>query len=336
MNDPMTLTKPELLALKQPEQLFPGNLDSLKRVFRSLSRRWHPDMLGGDTEVFAHLAWLADVAEQRLTLGRWNGPCEVTFTSVSGRTRTVKALQSSDFVLGRQIITSTELYHLIEPAHKPFVERFSIVTGNFRFGSDRMRQECERYLPDSPTLEVLKDGRWLLMQHKTPDLLRLSDVVKYHGGELDVKAGAWIISSLMNLCCYLEYTKVVHGDISPDTYFISPKHHSGALLGGWFFAHPTGGIVKTLPGRTVNVAPHSIKVNKKATPLIDHELVRLVGRECFAIDTAPTPVKNWLNSIAQGSAREQYVSWMKALEAFGPRRFVKMPLTATEVYGASA
>jgi len=334
MNDPTSLTKSELLSISRPEQLFPGNLDSLKRVFRSLSRKWHPDMPSGDTEVFAKISTLNELAEKKLVTGHWDGAGVVTIETRTSGIVHIHAQTSGDFVLGRQIITGNRLFYAVDPAHKSFVDTFTSVRRHFRYSSDNMRRECERYVPGTITVDLLKDGRQLVSLPKTTDLIRLSDVVKHHGGELDAKSGAWIISSLMNLCCYLEYTHVVHGDISADNYFISPEYHNGALLGGWWFATTVGSIVKTLPRRTMDIAPYEIKVNKQATPLIDLELVKLLGRECLSLNTATPPIKKWLTSIATGSARDQYASWMKALESFGPRRFIKMSVTAEEIYGS--
>jgi len=326
------LTPTELLAVNQPEQLFPSDPAEMRKKFISLSMVWHPDKPGGRSDVFAKIASLYKSAEQKVKENKWNGACRTDFNLSDGSTLTVNVLKGADFVLGRQYITDHELLHVLEPSNRKYVNHAHKIP--FSFASDRMRDECERYLPGGFVATTpLLDGRIFLSQPKTPDLIRLSDVVEFYGGKLEPRSGAWVVSSLMNLCCYLEYAKIVHGDISPDTYFISPAHHSGALLGGWWYYRREGQRVGPLPRRTIDVIPYQVRVTREAVSYIDHESVRLIGRECIDMAAAPAPVRDWLTSIAKGSAQDQYTSWMKAVdEGFGKRRFVKMDVTAAEVY----
>ena len=148
--------------------------------------------------------------------------------------------------------------------------------------------------------------------------------------------------ALHNLVCYLEYAGLTHNDISPDTYFISPLRHSGALLGGWWYATETGNRIKKLNARSYRLLPPDIRAAKNADNRLDFELVRATGREMLgditgvkleSMNVAPKAMVDWLRFVSTGNAIEDYERWGDVLQAsFGPRRFVEMKLTADVLY----
>jgi hypothetical protein len=325
------MTRDELLAITRPEDLYPGDLDAAKGKFRDLATVWHPDKPGGDGVVFAHVAALHRAAEAKIVTGRWEAPGVVTLTTLDGVSRPLAVLVGAPFPLGHSLVTEDAVWYLVDPDHRAFLDRFVRATTHWRFGSAAMRDEVERYLPTGLRTYALEDGRYALMVPKSPDLIRLRDVVT-HLGPLDGRHLAWIVSSLMNICSYLDYTKLVHHDISPDTCFISPKYHSVALLGGWWYAATVGAAVDVLPRRTINVMPFDARMNKIAATGTDLELVRLTARECLA-SGAPAPMALWLANVGVGSARSQYADWSSTLIAsYGQRKFTPLLLTAREVY----
>jgi hypothetical protein len=326
------MTRNQILAAKRPEDIFPGNEADAKRLYRELSKLWHPDMHGGSTEVFAHLSELYRLGLQKLSKGLWEQKALLKFITVNGTVRELPVLAGAPFALGRDLISPDLVTFLIDGVHKPLFE--NALAQKFKFANDRMQAETQRYLPDFCMKGKLKDGRLLLQAKKSEDLIRLRDVVTYMG-LLEAKHSAWIISSLLNLACYLSYTGIVHHDISPDTYFISPEFHSGALLGGWWYAQPKGGPVKHVPKRTFALMPYSARIKKEAQAATDLELIRATGREITA-STIPVPMMAWLTKVDQRGAVEQYKEWQEVLKAsFGERRYVKMAVTAEAVYTAN-
>jgi hypothetical protein len=324
------MTASELLGISRPEDLFPGDPVKLKVKYRELAKQWHPDA-GGNTAVFAHITSLYDSALDRLSKGVWEGSAVLTYEDATGGLHTFTIRASAPFELGQSLVGDDHVLYLIDPEHLSIVFHLINRPLNFRFASDEMRQEASRYLPAHLQHTMLSDGRMLVQMDKTPDLLRLRDVVT-HLGTLDPKHTAWVVSSLLNLACYLEYTGIVHHDISLDTYFISPQHHSGALLGGWWYARERGERVDTVPLRTFSLLPFKVKVTKRASALTNLELIRATARECLT--KAPEPMQSWLYEVSAGSAVEQYRAWMGILEkTFGPRKFTAMLLNADAVYG---
>lgn len=319
-----------IIAITQPERLFPGDLAAAKQRYRALSKQWHPDH-GGDALVFAHIAKLWKLAEHRLIAGGWEGGALTTFRDRTGVEWTRQSRTGAPFIHGHSLICDDCVIYLANQDTEPaLLTNFHTIDGRFNFASNRMREEFERYLPKITKSVQLQDDRRYLEIAKTPDLLRLRDVVT-HLGPLDSKHTAWIVSSLLNLCCYLQFTGLVHGDISPDTYFISPKYHSGALLGGWWYVTPQGSQLTLLPKRTVGVLPFKTRLTKIASSQVDLELVRLTAREVAA--PMPEPMRTWLTEPGNGDAVQQYQQWSAILkQTFGERRFIQMLLDADTVY----
>jgi hypothetical protein len=306
-------------------------LTDARKLYRQLAAQWHPDKPGGDAVVFAHLAHLYAEAQAKLAQGRWEGPNTVVLPIGKGAYHVLQVRASAPFPLGQQLIGDDFVGSLIEPQFQQLVLRASNV--GFTYASPRMEEEFARYLPTKWAAHhviPLTDGRYFVRVSKTPDLIRLRDVVT-HLGPLDAKHVAWIVSSLVNLCCYLSFAKLAHHDISPDTYFISPGHHSGALLGGWWYYHRYGERVALVPARTFSVLPFSVRVTKRAGALTDMELVRLTAREIAG--PLPEPMRSWLTTPGTGSAYDQYQQWAVILEkTFGKRRFTPMLVSADDVY----
>src|ERR1019366_9493031 len=135
---------------------------------------------------------------------------------------------------------------------------------------------------------------------------------------------AWILSRLHNLACYLHVSKLVHHEISLDTVFINPKDHSVALLGGWWYARPSGASLKQVSKRTHGLLPWKAQLKKKATRLTDSELFRATGRELMGTRKKPKAMVDYLNTVTLDNAIKNFSEWSTMLEeSFGPRKFTE-------------
>jgi len=324
------VTKSELLAVTRPEDLFPADKDGAQSIYRKMSKFWHPDVATGSADVFTHLTKLYREALDKINNGRWEGPAFVQFEGMDKTYYSYQARTSFPFPYGHAIVADEVLVYLFYDA-APYGRALEWMTKQRPFASPDMRTEFERYLPHASATALLTDHRQLLAVKKTKDLVRLRDVVT-HYGPIEPVHMAWMISSLLNLACYFAHANIVHHDISPDTYFISPEHHSGALLGGWWSSATRGDTIRTVPRRTFGVMPFNAKMFKRASTRTDLELIRLTARECMHMP-APEPMQTWLTNVGTGHAFDQYKQWTDVLiKTFGPRRFTKFPLTASDVY----
>jgi hypothetical protein len=325
-----------ILSMKCPEALFPDSVAEAKRVYRELGKHWHPDVCKDNRAgvVFDHITKLYEKATEKILGGYWGFAGVETFSG-QGKPFTVKYRLERRFELGRCLIASDEVVYVLDAEHVGFSKALSRSMAGFKYGTPEMKTEVLRYLPT----EVTFAGEVVRIR-KRPELLCLRDVLDHFGGSLPPKAAAWVISSLSSLCCFLEYAGLVHGDISPDTYFIDPTEHYGALLGGWWYSAPPGAALRQVPARTFRFLPWKVRTEKRASALIDAELLLATGREMLGdIDgksldpDAPAPMRAWLTSVATATAVENYRSWGAAREkSFGPRRFTEMQLTEKMLY----
>jgi hypothetical protein len=320
----------DILTCKEPEQLFPGDDDAAQTLYRELAKKWHPDVKGGSVEVFARITELYRRRSEKLSAGTWSG----SRTLILG-TNTLNVLRGYTFPFGHASICDSSLWFVYNSDHTKWYEAALAVPPKFRYANDKMRSQFERSLPRVTRHGYLDDGRRFFGVEKTTEVVRLRDAVEYLGG-FDVKHTLWVISSLMNLACYLSYTGLAHQNISMDTVFISPEHHSVALLGGWEYSALRGASITVVPSHTFAVMPFTAKITKKASSLTDLELIRLLGRTLGKYDKPAKPVMDFLTAVGNGSAIVQYRLWIKTLEAaYGPRRFTQLKLSAEDVYKRS-
>lgn len=344
MKDISALTAAQLLAipLDQPERLFSPNLDSAHREYRKLASMWHPRVLGDDGSVSTHVNALYDLAVKRLNDGTWQTPGEVTWTATDGRKWKLRFRKKKVFELGTMYIGDEHVAYELTRDNDDLYDAAKARMRSFKYANDKMRSEVERYLPKIRDEIETADVRVMVIK-KTPDLFTLADVVEQQGGRLDSKHVAWVISSLLNLSCYLKYAGIVHNDISPDTYFVSPEHHSGALLGGWWYSRKDGERLVALPARTMQDIDPDVLRSKTASHAVDSELVKLTGREALGSPlgsvllkekAAPPAILSWLNMIGTNNVFDEYKQWYEKVlkSSFGKRKFVELKVSADDIY----
>lgn len=333
-----------LLAIPEtePERLF-GTADAVEAVFRDCAKAFHPDVCtaANAAQVFAHLAALKRAAEAKIRAGTWETPGLLTVTSATGVAHAIPYLKRAAFELGTLYISRATVHYVIAPAFRDLVANYVTVARSFRYPSDRVRGEVERYLPRVGAVIETADHDLVLEVVKTPELVRLRDLLDHAGGALDPRHAAWILSSLLNLACYFEVAGLTHNGLTADSYFISPEHHSGVLLGGWFYAAPVGAPLRALPNAVLDVAPRALVAAKTATARIDLESIRALGRELLGDRTGatlggpalPAALVRWVLHPASGSALADYEAWPAVLKtSFGSRRFTKLDVTVSDIY----
>ena len=340
------MTAADILAIKEPERLFSSDLGTARREFHSLVMDWHPDH-NPDLEanvVLAHINQLYREACKRILEGTWRVHGTLTFHTDDNKTYRIRHYIMFPFELGEVAISKRIVTYLVDEAYKDLFEESFRWTDSrsYPYANDKMKIEVERYLPKRAKILCLKDRNIIIIE-KSPGIVRLRDLVEYFDGRLDPKHVAWIISSIYNLLCYFDFAKVIHGDISLDTYFVNPEKHNGALLGGWWYARQEGERLIALPARTVDNLPLDIWAGKKADKRIDLSLVRLLGREMlgdasgasFRTDRSiPQSLSEWLIYGTSGSALKDYEIWQKVVipAAFGGRYFTKLDVKPEDIY----
>ncbi len=342
---PDKLSGRQILAIPEtsPEKLFSGSLEVAKKEYFGLAGTWHPDR-NPDKEalrVFQHITALYNNAREQIKNDAWRGPGELMLFRSGALIRTISFLKSESFELGDVYIGKREVVFSVRREFKDLFDNAKRRIAGFTFANSDMQEEVGRYLPRKAEYYSTPE-RLIMVVGKASDLILLEDLRIFLGGDMDARHVAWIQSSLHNLSCYFEHAGIVHHDIGPRTYFVSPKNHTGALLGGWWYALEAGQSLKALPHRTIRFAPADVLRKKRADGRVDLELIRATGRELF--DDAngarlkknkkvPKAFANWLNGVTSGEAVLDYKLWNYALEmSFGERRFVKLAVDPAAVY----
>lgn len=338
----LALTAEQLLAVSVAEALFEESDAAVKSTYRRLASRWHPDH-GGRADVFAHVKLLYEQALEKLALGTWQVPGVHRIITTGGKEFKLRYRKHRPFLLGDMYIGDTLVAYAIDHANKDLLQGLSTKL-KFTYATKAMETEVSRFLPKVEH-QVSSSTHDYVIIAKTPDLICLADVLEHFKGRLDSRHVAWVVSRLLNISCYLKYAGLVHGDISPETFFVSPQYHSGALLGGWWYAHKVDQRLVALPERTIDVMDQKLLSSKRAAFSIDQDLIKRVGRELLG-DPLGTkllsdpqvkrPMATWLRTPGGTDAVREYKTWYDniLLNSFGARKFVELKLTADDVYGS--
>ncbi len=329
----------QILAITNPAALFPQDAVKAKEQLRRLRSRWHSDRAGRD-DVFTHITKLYELATGAADSGVWDDGRSVTFFATDGRQFILPYLVTRPMEIGRVYIGSKAVAYLVHRDYGDLASNLHTHLSSARFADSDMRKEVIRYLPTVKTLTPLRE-HVLVVLGKDPDCLCLRDILTYMGGNLPPRHAAWILGRLYNLITYFSWANIVHGDLSPDTLFISPQRHIGMLVGGWWYTSRAGQKFKALPQRTITHMPASELASGVAGFKTDSNLVRATGRELLGDITggkllygdAPMPMVNWLKMPGTGKALTEFEQFYQTLEkSFGARRFVELGITEKDIY----
>jgi hypothetical protein len=351
MSDPATtFTAAALLAipLSRPEKLFSGDAEADGKLYRRLAGEFHPDRHPACGEVFKHLAALKAARDRQIRDDTWCGAGIQSLATASGKRLRIRYLRRYAFELGTLLIGSRSITYLFRSEHHALYEQGVRAIKGLRYADDAMRDGMARLLPRIE-LEVETSEGPALVIARMPDVVRLRDVLDHLGGTMDSRHVTWILSALHNTGAYLQWAGLTHNAIDLDSFFISPLHHSGHLLGGWWYARRAGETMTHLPGTSAGVwrtiLPAHVTAARKAAPALDRELIRLAARTLLGDpggtrllrDAAiPEALRRWVTSPGDDDGIQDYASWTRARSAaYGRRRFIEMSVTPQAIYGGA-
>jgi hypothetical protein len=248
-----------------------------------------------------------------------NGGSEVAMAHIN-------RLYSNDYVPPNQVQIGGVTYNFLHQHGTIYTGKSSVLYTHhpkhdvpvFKYPDQRVQNEISKYLP----VYVRSGDDWTIVG-KPKEQYSLLDVRQY----LTPPHPTWVVSSLYNILCYLEWAGVTHNAISIENVCIDPKLHSAHLYGGWWFSAPLGSPIKYLPRSTYALAEREAKL-KVASHVFDLRAIKRLGLELMGDRTGmgldrTDPKVQQLRSPTSGSARQDYAAWIKSL---GDRKFVKLEL----------
>lgn len=255
-------------------ELFSDQLDAIKGEYSELAKMWHPDHNKNSSkanEVMTHINMLYMQGVKSIKAGRWERPGLIKLLGKDDKTYQIKYQKCHSFELGRVYIGNSVLLYLIDEVHKSLFSNAERIICSFTYANDGMKSEMSKNLPKIiSTFEVINNQLAVVIE-KAPDLVSLRDVLDYYDGAIPPRHAAWVISCLLNICCYLDFAVLSHNSISLETFFISPENHSGSLLGGWWYSVPKGVKMLGVPEKIYSIMPPHVKDKKCGSILTDLE-----------------------------------------------------------------
>ena len=335
----------------KPEMLFVSGM-SVDARFKLLIKQWHPDVSKDplSQQVTAKINVLMDRARavnldpDKVAAAKVTGHDVLSLRGTDGVVRNVRYARRFSFELGECYYGSSYVVYVVDPRYSKLYESAVSTISTLHFADDRMAREVGKYTPKIKSTFTSSTGERVLVLEKPEGTYTLRHVLEARGGSLEPEHAAWITSSLLNVCCYLQWARLSHGDISLDSVFVSPSEHSIYLLGGWWYAAGIDDVLTHLPARTARLAPADIVGEKRADTRTDLILARALVREVLGDPPVadlmvgrtkvPGPMARFLSLAGPGLALEDYKVWMESIlpSSFGARRFVELKINDGDVF----
>lgn len=326
-----------ILEVTEYGELFEPSLELIKNKFLELAKEFHPDtcLEARATEAFAHITALKDEAIENLNEGIWKKPGRISFEMKRGGWISFEYNSESEFEIGRTYVGEDRVMFLIEGEHLEYYNNAISKIAGLSFADSNMKEEFEKVLPRLVRQGVTKSGYGVMIITKDKDEYPLMDILKRMGNRLDPRHVAWIISRLCSICCYLQYSNIVHNGLAIDNLFINPKMHTVSLLGGWWYAvranekmiGTTKDVYEVMSDkcRSTGIAELSTDqemVHEIAKQLLDNKSLVFKPGECTDI---PAAMATWIRNGSGGCAFDEFENWNKTLDdSWGRRRFVDL------------
>lgn len=336
------LTATQILSINRPEKLFSGP-DSLQEEYRALARLWHPDHnVGVDQAVIAKISELYELGQKKAKEDAWEVIGVTTIETKDKKKYKIRYHVHRKFELGEMYICDSVLVFLIEKSFKDLVENSNRIVRDLRFENDKMKNY---FVEKIPRLNISSETDTHIFQvyHKTADVFSVRDLLNYFNGKIPPKHATWMLSRLHNFACYLKYSNLSHNDLNLDTFFVSPHHHTGMVIGGWWYATKLNSKMIALPNHTLKYIPEDILNSKMGSMRTDSILIKVLARTLFGDETGcklisdpdiPKSIFNWIQSSSGTDPVEDYKDWTTKIitNAFGKREFVKLELSPEDIY----
>lgn len=330
----MTLSAENILAvpLDQPERLF--KQETVDAEYKALIKVWHPDINRHPkaAAVARHLNVLHQEASRRAKTGTWETKDVLSLVGKDGKTRRIHFRKSFEFELGRCYYGDEIVAWVVDAVHKPLFDHALRTLSTLHYANEDMKGAFAPLLPDIRATFETSD-KCVLILNKPRGSYRMRDVMDALGGQFPAEGTAWVTSCLLNICCFLEWARISHGDISLDSCWVNPETHSVYLLGGWWYATEVGQELKFLPTRSYKLAPSDTLATKLADQRTDVLLAKAVGRELSG-NPGRSPMQDFFRTPTGHTAVEDYSHWKDVIlpHQFGASRFVELVVSESDVY----
>lgn len=196
-----------------------------------------------------------------------------------------------------------------------------------------IKKQAKHFVPQVISYTELSDG--ILVRSELPvNEIPLAEAVTFYGGKLDCRQAAWIISRLLDICCYASFCDFVWNCLLEENLLIDPQQHTVRVGSGWWFAAETGTKLSGVQPDVYDCMPLSARTGGLSDPITDLECVKAICRRIFPHD-APASILRFAESACASDAVSEMERWDQALiEGFGERRFCPWQLRLHDLLGS--
>lgn len=331
----------KILMISNPGDLFTGPTE-FHSEYRDLVKFWHPDVSDDPSasDVIKKLNELYKSAKDMASRGTWSKTGRVRIPA--NKPIDINYIFDYDFPFGHTYICRNSLIYHFYGKYLKFADRYEKAVKGLRYADSSMKDRMRYFVPEIYNTIDVSDGRLILI-NKNSRLIRLRDVLSSYNGKLPHRHMAWIVSSLLNIVCFINYNGITNNGIDLDSYYIDPTDHNGTLYGGWWFTVEESSPLVGVSREVFEVMPARAKAEKIGRIQTDLEAIKLIGRQLIddkygmnikgRDKDIPECIIEFLNSLSHDTAYDEYSSWSRALDTgYGKREFVNMDIRAEDIY----
>ena len=334
MNDVHELIEKILNADKCGDFFETQDETEIQMAFRISSKMIHPDLCDDPqaSEAMEHLIKLYKDALRNIQNGTW----EKTGSAYLDKHFILSNVQDiSAFELGARYVTPRSVTYIFDGGKKQYYDNFFTMMDRIYFGSKEMDRTYRGKVPSvkvySPNLSA---NRSYVSLNKFENEYPMDLFLKAYKNKLGGRDIAWMISRMIDLCCFLLYSDIVLNGFTEENLFINPDKHSIHVYGGWWYATKNLDPMIGTCRKVYSVMDSKTKTIKKSSFLTDIESVRAICRRLVESKTdIPKQILDWINAGSIENTIVEYERWDNALnKAYGPRKFVKFEAKPEDIY----
>lgn len=329
----MSLVK-EILAIGASYKTFFKDDKTIEITYRKLVKQIHPDVCDDPSaeEAFKRLTKMRDEALSA-------GSPAYTFALINGKNLTIASpLYVEKTELGTSIYLNNHILYDFNSGTKKFSDNFLTSVNKLTYGStkiDKYFKDNDIFPQAGSELKVWQkaDNGILIAVPKVINAFPLQLVVKnLFNNKIPAHHMAWMITRLLNICCFLNKNKMALNGLSLNNLCVNLDSHIIYVTGGmWYAAEQERPMIGTNK-EVLALMPPKVKSTKLSNIITDIECVKAFGRKYLATD-APQAMKDYLFEGSLEDPIEELRKWDTTLDrSFGRRNFVKVNYNKNDIY----